>query len=160
MTTPTTVSHQALAREILFKLLKTRYDPGSLRITALLGYGLSPISISTTEYLQSFHSSSGALTTPNSDETGDLREAILCGFPDAEDLPTSKPMRQGPAEFGSGRDIQWGLAKAWDDELAKDLAPWHLFDPAALEIRTPEQLEEARKEVEMTLGKHLDSWRF
>ncbi|KAE8415377.1 hypothetical protein BDV36DRAFT_298108 [Aspergillus pseudocaelatus] len=129
------------------------------------------------------HSISGALTAPYSDETGGLREAILCGSHDAEDLPTSKPMRQGPAVFGSGRDIQWGLAKAWEDELAQvgalrsstidgadafsrvhwliqDLVPWHLFDPTILEIQTPEQLEEARKEVEITLGKYLDSWGF
>ncbi|KAE8364683.1 hypothetical protein BDV27DRAFT_157631 [Aspergillus caelatus] len=44
--------------------------------------------------------------------------------------------------------------------LIQDLVPWHLFDPTILEIQTPEQLEEARKEVEITLGKYLDSWGF
>ena len=134
----------------------------------MLDYVLSHISISTTEDLNSFHSISGAPTAPYSDKTGYLREVILCGFSDAEDLPLSKPMCHGPAVFGSGRDIQWGLAKAWDDELAKvgalrqliidrtdafsrvhwfisDLAPWHLFDLTVLEVRTPKQLEEACK---------------
>ncbi|KAK6812429.1 hypothetical protein RU639_011900 [Aspergillus parasiticus] len=165
------------------ELLKTLYDPEILHITALLDYGLSHISIPAAEYLHYFHSISGALAAPYSEETEDLREAILHGFPDVENLPNSKPMRQGWAEFGSGRDIQWGLAKAWNDELVRvgalrpstidgaddfsrahwfiqDLAPWHLFDPAVLEIRTPEQLEEARKEVEATLGKYLDGWGF
>ncbi|KAB8205640.1 hypothetical protein BDV34DRAFT_212979 [Aspergillus parasiticus] len=200
MTTPSAVTYQALAGEIirrelalkvtvclsegyLDELLKTLYDPEILHITALLDYGLSHISIPAAEYLHYFHSISGALAAPYSEETEDLREAILHGFPDVENLPNSKPMRQGWAEFGSGRDIQWGLAKAWNDELVRvgalrpstidgaddfsrahwfiqDLAPWHLFDPAVLEIRTPEQLEEARKEVEATLGKYLDGWGF
>ncbi|KJK67129.1 hypothetical protein P875_00117532 [Aspergillus parasiticus SU-1] len=174
------------SRSLIWKykeLLKTLYDPEILHITALLDYGLSHISIPAAEYLHYFHSISGALAAPYSEETEDLREAILHGFPDVENLPNSKPMRQGWAEFGSGRDIQWGLAKAWNDELVRvgalrpstidgaddfsrahwfiqDLAPWHLFDPAVLEIRTPEQLEEARKEVEATLGKYLDGWGF
>ncbi|KOC09996.1 hypothetical protein AFLA70_42g004011 [Aspergillus flavus AF70] len=162
------------------ELLKTLYDPDTLHITDLL---VSHISILVTEYLHSSHSISGALTVPYSEETGDLREAILHGFPDAENLPTSKPMRQGPAEFGSDRDIQWDLAKVWNDELVnvgalrsptidgaddfsrvhwfiEDLAPRHLFDAAVVEIWTPEQLEEARKEVEATLGKYLDGWGF
>ncbi|KAJ1715504.1 hypothetical protein NYO67_2339 [Aspergillus flavus] len=162
------------------ELLKTLYDPDTLHITDLL---VSHISILVTEYLHSSHSISGALTVPYSEETGDLREAILHGFPNAENLPTSKPMRQGPAEFGSDRDIQWDLAKVWNDELVnvgalrsptidgaddfsrvhwfiEDLAPRHLFDAAVVEIWTPEQLEEARKEVEATLGKYLDGWGF
>ena len=36
----------------------------------------------------------------------------------------------------------------------QDLAPWYLFDPAAvLEIRTTEKLKDARQEVEVMLGK-------
>ncbi|KAB8245298.1 hypothetical protein BDV35DRAFT_405905 [Aspergillus flavus] len=201
MTTPSAVCYQALAGEVIRRelalevtvclssgsliwkhkeLLKTLYDPDTLHITDLL---VSHISILVTEYLHSSHSISGALTVPYSEETGDLREAILHGFPDAENLPTSKPMRQGPAEFGSDRDIQWDLAKVWNDELVnvgalwsptidgaddfsrvhwfiEDLAPRHLFDAAVVEIWTPEQLEEARKEVEATLGKYLDGWGF
>ncbi|KAB8277538.1 hypothetical protein BDV30DRAFT_223665 [Aspergillus minisclerotigenes] len=164
MTTPSAVSYQALAGEIIRRelalevtvclsagsliwkhkeLLKTLYDPETLHITALLDYGLSHVPIPATEYLHSFHSISCALTAPYSEETGDLREA---------------PMRQGREEFGSGRDIQWGLAKAWNDELGRvgaprpstidgaddfsrvhwfiqDPAPWHLFDPA---VRNPD----------------------
>ncbi|KAB8258478.1 hypothetical protein BDV32DRAFT_151296 [Aspergillus pseudonomiae] len=64
------------------------------------------------------------------------------------------PLHLGPAASGSGRDIQWVLQKAWDDDPTKDLAPWYLFDPAAvLEIRTTEKLKDARQEVEVMLGK-------
>ncbi|KAE8317224.1 hypothetical protein BDV41DRAFT_573322 [Aspergillus transmontanensis] len=86
------------SRSLIWKykeLLKTLYDPEILHITALLDYGLSHISIPAAEYLHSFHSISGALAAPYSEETEDLREAILHGFPDVENLPKSKPMRQG-----------------------------------------------------------------
>jgi hypothetical protein len=85
--------------------------------------------------------------------------------------------------FGSGRDIQRGLAKAWGEELEKigalrpillsgmealaqiywfiqDIAPWHLLDPDILKIRPAEKLQEARKEATEGLDKYLKDWGF
>ncbi|KAF9895098.1 hypothetical protein FE257_004727 [Aspergillus nanangensis] len=163
------------------ELMKTLYDPTTLRLTAILDYGMSHIAIPAVEYLYSFGGISGMLGAPFDPETDRLRQEILAGFPSA--VPESKPMRQGPAMFGSGRDIQWGLAKAWDEELARvgalrpstisqadalarvhwfiqDLAPWHLFDADVLAIRTTEQLQEARAEAETALGMYLESWGY
>ncbi|KAL4888917.1 hypothetical protein BDV59DRAFT_187753 [Aspergillus ambiguus] len=163
------------------ELIKTLYDPQTLRLTAVIDYGLSQIAVPLVEYLSSFGSISGMLGAPYDPETEELRQAILTGFPGS--LPDSKPMRQGPAMFGSGRDIQWGLAKAWDEELKQvdalrpctidgaetlaqmhwfiqDIAPWHLFDPDILKIRSLEQIQEARKEAVEGLEKYLKAWGF
>ncbi|GAB1198273.1 hypothetical protein APSETT444_007587 [Aspergillus pseudonomiae] len=75
---------------------------------------------------------------------------VIC----AVDWTNLWPLHLGPAASGSGRDIQWVLQKAWDDDPTKDLAPWYLFDPAVvLEIRTTEKLKDARQEVEVMLGR-------
>ncbi|PLB55080.1 hypothetical protein P170DRAFT_505704 [Aspergillus steynii IBT 23096] len=161
--------------------IKTLYDPETLRITAILDYGLSHIAIPVVEFLYSFTAFSGSLTAPFDKETERLRHAMLHGFPEIP--PISNPMRQGPAMFGSGRDIQWGLAKAWEVELERvgalrprntegadllsqvhwfiqDLAPWHLYDPDILQIRTKEQLLEARENTQETLQRYLETWGY
>ncbi|KAH8428169.1 phosphotransferase family protein [Aspergillus melleus] len=161
--------------------LKTLYNPETLQITALLDYGLSHVGIPAMEFLYSFAGFSGSLTAPFDRETERLRHAMLHGFPEIP--PISQPMRLGPDMFGSGRNIQWGLAKAWEVELERvgairprntegadllsqvhwfiqDLAPWHLYDPDILQIRTKEQLFEARQETKKTLGKYLETWGY
>lgn len=161
--------------------IKILYDPETLRVTAILDYSLSHIAIPIVEFLYSFAAFSGSLTTPFDKETERLRHAMLHGFPEIP--PVSKPIQQGPGMFGSGRNIQWGLARAWEVELERvgairarntagadllsqvhwfiqDLAPWHLYDPDVLRIRTREQLLEARQHTKKTLERYLETWGY
>lgn len=88
-----------------------------------------------------------------------------------------------PLTFDTKRSIQWGLAKAWEDELNRaqvlrprtthgadllsqlhsfiqNLAPWSLCDDDTIESRTDEQLVEALDHAEETIEKYLGNWGY
>ncbi|KAG2419956.1 hypothetical protein HFD88_004753 [Aspergillus terreus] len=94
-------------------------DPETYQITGLLDLEFSQVASPLEEYLYSFHDVHGLLPGAHTTDEGllALRKALLHGFPNP--LPESPPPPTGPVRFGSKRNIQWHLAKAWDEELAK-----------------------------------------
>lgn len=154
-------------------------DPDTLQITALLDFDFSHVSFAAEEFLYSFMFIHGLLVGPiEEDEYIALRKAQLLGF--QEDIDA--PQREGDKEQGQG-SIDWKLAQAWDEELAKldiqrpstikgidevsalhwflqEICPPYFDMKRWLTSQTPEQQDKRRMEVKSTVERYLERWGF
>ncbi|KAI1426792.1 kinase-like domain-containing protein [Xylaria sp. FL1777] len=122
------------------------YDPATGRITALLDYDFAGILHPGYEFFRSFGHSGGRLlgwtgdATPLEQEALALRSAKLTGrFPSPLPAPVASP---------NGPQVDWELARAWEDELQK------------LDVKRPSTIRGIDKvaDVEEVLGS-LYPWR-
>ncbi|KAJ5986157.1 hypothetical protein N7451_010522 [Penicillium sp. IBT 35674x] len=152
-------------------------DPDSLQITALLDFDFSHISFAVEEFLYSFFFIHGLLVGPiEEDEYIALRKAQLEGF--QKKIQASQSEEEKEHEQGS---IDWKLAQAWDEELARlnlqrpssikgidevsalhwflqEISPPYFDMKRWLTSQTPEQQEERRMEVKSTIERYLERW--
>ncbi|KAJ4251519.1 hypothetical protein NW762_011506 [Fusarium torreyae] len=147
------------------------FDPGSGRITGLLDYDFSCVSHPSHELLQSLGDVQGQFRNPTGDDTEEstLMKAMLHGFP--ETLPETTG------------DVQWELAKALEDELAKvgvkrprtikgmdkiaevhavlqAVLPWRLSNADVLKLQSEEAILNFREDSEKDLIALLDRLGF
>lgn len=140
-------------------------------MTALLDFDFSYIGTAADEFmLFSFGNMSGG-QLPGPLEIGsqlELRNAMLKGFP--EKLPTE-----------DSSDVEWDVAKAWDEALSRadaakprtipsfeaianiysfadKLSPFELDNPVMRQRRTAEKLQEIRDKTESLIVRFLDMY--
>ncbi|GAB1214009.1 hypothetical protein ATERTT37_003165 [Aspergillus terreus] len=158
-------------------------DPKTYQITGLLDLEFSQVASPLEEYLYSFHDVHGLLPGAHTTDEGllALRKALLHGFPNP--LPESPPPPTGPVRFGSKRNIQWHLAKAWDEELAKlevqrpatipsadeisrlhwfaqDICPFYFLQTMWLEAVGEDRAKEEREKQHRLLDQYLKGWGY
>lgn len=154
-------------------------DPDTLHITALLDFDFSHVSFVAEEFLYSFLFIHGLLMGPiEDDEYVALRKAQLQGFQKDSHLSQSEENKDKGQE-----SIDWKLAQAWDEELAKlniqrpssikgidevsalhwflqEISPPYFDMKRWLTSQTPEQQEKMRMEVKSTIKRYLERWGF
>ncbi|KAL4894667.1 kinase-like domain-containing protein [Aspergillus ambiguus] len=158
-------------------------DPDTFQITGLLDFEFSQIASPLEEYLYSFHDVHGLIPGAHTTDEGllSLRDSLLHGFPSP--LPESPPLPTGPVRFGSKRNIQWHLAKAWDDELAKagverpatipyadevsrihwfaqEICPFYFLQSMWLEAVGEERAQQERSKQHGLLDEYLKGWGY
>lgn len=90
-------------------------DPDSLQITALLDFDFAHVSFAAEEFLYSFLFIHGLLVGPiEEDDYIALRKAQLEGFQKDAQAPQDEEN-----EVEGQVSIDWKLAQAWDEELAR-----------------------------------------
>ncbi|KAK2000712.1 hypothetical protein LX36DRAFT_679478 [Colletotrichum falcatum] len=144
------------------------FDPGTLRVTALLDFDFSYVGTVADEFMGfSFGNMCGG-TLPGPHESASrlaLRRAMLDGFP-------------GTPPDAESSEVQWELADAWHKELARagaarpctipcfeeianiywlldKVSPFELDNPMMRKRMTAEQLEDARRGTEESILKFL-----
>lgn len=158
-------------------------DPETLQVTALLDFEFCQIATPVEEYLYSFYDINCILPGPHTTDDGlaVLRTSLLHGFPTP--LPESPPPQTGPVRFGAKKNIQWHIAKAWDDELEKvgalrpatipsspeisalhwfcqDICPFYFLQKMWIDTRAPGEVEQEKKKREALLDKYLTGWGY
>lgn len=145
------------------------FNAATLQITALLDFDFSIVATKADEFMvYSFGNIAGG-QLPGLYETGpllELRDAMLAGF-----------SKFTPVENCS--EVQWDVAKAWDQELARagaarphtirgfeeiadiywlqdKISPFVLDNPSMRERKTAEQLKAVREETESLIVRFLD----
>jgi hypothetical protein len=145
------------------------FDESTLKVTALLDFDFSYVGTIMEEFmLFSFGNMSGG-QLPGPLEVGsqlELRKAMLNGFP-------------SPLPIEADSDVEWDVAKAWDEALAQagaagprtipgferiadtywfadTLSPYELDNPVMRQRRTAEQLEAIRDKTESLIVRFLE----